>query len=240
MESMKSKKLQITVLTTSVNLSSSYSNKPVDVFKPFPFFLQDGSDQFFVKWLGWGSQFNTWEPLRNLNCHENLNTFMKKLILDILFVKWCVLFLFHCMCYIQTVFVQKNIHIIYVFLFRRPPPSCKTLVVSTYRSIIEQWVRNTPKGLYMKKLNGGFHQKGLAMSTLTKMLHDAVYNKCLKSREQIVETIKDHCALLRMKEVRREQLEILKVLKYSLHCIMYLCLNFIKLFRAPYSDGKTN
>lgn len=50
--------------------------------------MQDGRDEFFVKWVGWGSQFNTWEPLHYLNCSENLNIYMKKLIVDILFVKW--------------------------------------------------------------------------------------------------------------------------------------------------------
>ncbi|XP_034231535.1 histone-lysine N-methyltransferase SUV39H1-A-like [Thrips palmi] len=152
-------------------------------------FDKDGADQFFVKWLGWGSQSNTWEPLKNLNCHEKLNDFMKKFILDILFVKW------------------------------RPLPSCKTLLATTYRSIIEQWVRNTPKALYLKKLSGGFNQKGLAVSTLSKMLNDAVHTKCLKSREEMVDCIKNHCALLRMKEVRKEQLELMKLWEDNLNSV---------------------
>ncbi|XP_026279097.1 histone-lysine N-methyltransferase SUV39H2-like isoform X1 [Frankliniella occidentalis] len=152
-------------------------------------FDKDGKDQFFVKWVGWGSQFNTWEPLSYLNCHENLNNFMRKMILDILLVKW------------------------------RPVPSCKTLLLNAYRSIIDQWIKNTPKGMYLKKLSGGFKQKGLALSSLTKMLDAAVNDKCSKRREQIIESIRDHCALLRMKQVRKEQLELLKKWEDSLNSV---------------------
>ncbi|KAE8748658.1 hypothetical protein FOCC_FOCC004669 [Frankliniella occidentalis] len=74
----------------------------------------------------------------------------------------------------------------------------------------DKWIKNTPKGMYLKKLSGGFKQKGLALSSLTKMLDAAVNDKCSKRREQIIESIRDHCALLRMKQVRKEQLELLK------------------------------
>lgn len=100
--------------------------------------------------------------------------------------------------------------IAYDFL-RQPTPSCKKLMANAYKSVLEHLVKNIPKSLYMKKLNGGFNQKGFAVSTLTKMLAEAVSTKCSKQRELMVDCIKDHCAVLRLKEVRKEQLELLKV-----------------------------
>ncbi|KAJ1519872.1 hypothetical protein ONE63_004114 [Megalurothrips usitatus] len=152
-------------------------------------FDQHGRDQFFVKWVGWGSQFNTWEPLSNLNCKENLESYVKKMIVDILFVKW------------------------------RPVPHCRKLMAVGYRAVIDQWVKNTPKGMYMKKLSGGLNQKGLSVNTLARLLEEAVNEGSSKRRELIVESIKDHCALLRMKEIRKEQLDILKRWEDSLNNI---------------------
>lgn len=109
---------------------------------------------------------------------------------------------------------RKNTHNYLYFTIRRPAPNCKKLRAGTYRSVIEQWIKNTPKGSYMKKIsNGGLTQKGFMISTLSKMLEEAVNEMCSKRREQIVDTIKDQCALLRLKEVRKEQLELLKVLR---------------------------
>ncbi|KAK3908892.1 Histone-lysine N-methyltransferase SUV39H2 [Frankliniella fusca] len=160
-----------------------------EVQKIVDYKFEDGKDKFFVKWCGWGSQSNTWEPLNYLHCDENLNSFMKKMILDVLFVKW------------------------------RPVPTCKSLRTTSYHSIIEQWIRNTPKALYLKKLKGGFKQKPIAISTLAKMLDAAVNDRCSKKREQIVETIKDHCALLRMIQARKEQLQLLKKWEDSLNSV---------------------
>ena len=33
---------------------------------------------YHVKWLGWGDDANTWEPVSNLNCIEKLKEFYLK------------------------------------------------------------------------------------------------------------------------------------------------------------------
>jgi hypothetical protein len=33
---------------------------------------------YLVKWLGWPEETNTWEPLDNLDCHEQLVEFYIK------------------------------------------------------------------------------------------------------------------------------------------------------------------
>ena len=81
----------------------------------------------------------------------------------------------------------------------------------TCKAVIDHLIKNTPKGLYMKKLSNGLNQKGFAVATLAKMLSEAVSTKCLKQREQMIDCIKDHCAVLRLKEIRKDQLELLKV-----------------------------
>ena len=40
--------------------------------------LRKGKAEYLVKWKGWDSDDNTWEPIGNLECHEMIEDYEKK------------------------------------------------------------------------------------------------------------------------------------------------------------------
>lgn len=79
------------------------------------------------------------------------------------------------------------------------------------RNIIDHFIETTPKRVYKELVKKGFKQKAFTIATLTRMVNQAVNERSLKIREAIIDSVKEHCAILRLKELRKNQLAVLKV-----------------------------
>lgn len=79
------------------------------------------------------------------------------------------------------------------------------------RNIIDHFIETTPKRVYKEIVKKGFKQKAFTIATLIRMVTQAVNERSLKIREAIIDSVKEHCAILRVKEIRKHQLVELKV-----------------------------
>lgn len=74
-----------------------------DVEKFLKFRIHNNARQFFIKWLGYDTNENTWEPEENLDCSKLLEQFEKKRsgkVLGMIFIQVVVVLVFEKMYYI--------------------------------------------------------------------------------------------------------------------------------------------